>query len=102
MVDVGRDDHAAAGDFVAHQFGSQLLALGDVFHLLGDHALAGVMHLGEIAVGVLALRRAIHSARGLGTPFPLLPLRGVPFVEVIYDGVLLEFLPRLYAGWLSS
>ncbi len=60
MVDVRRDDHPAAGDFVAHQFRSDLLALGDVDHLLGDLALAGIVHLGEIAVMIF----------GFATPQP--------------------------------
>ena len=49
MVDVGGNDHAAAGHFVAHQFGRQLFAVGDVTHFFRDHALAGVVHLGEVA-----------------------------------------------------
>src|SRR5579863_5131233 len=52
MVDVGRDNHAAAGDFVAYQLGGDLLAIGNVLHVFGDHALAGVVHLRKIAVGV--------------------------------------------------
>jgi len=45
MVDVGGNDHAAAGNFVAHQFAGNLFAASDEFHLFGDHALAGVVHL---------------------------------------------------------
>ena len=45
VMDVGGDDHAAARDFGANQLGRQALAPGDVFHLLGDHALAGIVHL---------------------------------------------------------
>ena len=30
VVDVGGNDHPAAGDFIANQFGSKLLALRDV------------------------------------------------------------------------
>src|SRR5664279_3817714 len=52
MVDVCRDDHAAASYFIAHQFGRDFLAVGDVAHLLGSRALTGVMHLGEVAVFV--------------------------------------------------
>ena len=55
MVDVRRDDHAAASDFIAHQFRRDLLAVGDILHFFGDHALARVMHLGEVAVFVLGL-----------------------------------------------
>ena len=55
MVDVRGDDHAAASDFIAHQFGRDLLAVGDVLHLVGDHALARVVHLREVAVCVFGL-----------------------------------------------
>ena len=30
MVDVGGDDHASAGDFIADEFGRDLFAVGDV------------------------------------------------------------------------
>ena len=50
MVDVGGNDHASAGDFVAHQFGRELFFVGDERHLFRDHALARVVHLREIAV----------------------------------------------------
>ena len=66
MVDVGGDDHPAAGDFVADQLGREVLAVGDVVHLLGDDALAGVVHLGEVAVGVLALAAGDPFCAGLG------------------------------------
>ena len=55
MIDVGGDDHAAARDFVANQFRRKLFAVGDVMHLLGDHALAGIVHLRKIAVGICCL-----------------------------------------------
>ncbi len=55
MVDIGGDDHASTGDFVADQLGRQLFFVGDEGHLFRDHALAGVVHLGEIAVGVFFL-----------------------------------------------
>ena len=55
MVDVGGDDHAPARHLVAHQLGRELLALGHVEHFFRDQALAGVVHLREIAVGVLRL-----------------------------------------------
>ena len=42
---VGRDDHAAAGDLVADQFGVEVLALGDEVHFVGDDALAGGFEL---------------------------------------------------------
>src|SRR4051812_9491919 len=53
MINVRRDDHASAGDFVANQLGRDLLFARDVLHLLGDGALAGEMHLREVAVAGL-------------------------------------------------
>ena len=55
MVDVGGDDHASAGDFVADQLGCELLFVRDERHFFGDYAFAGVVHLGEVAVSVLSL-----------------------------------------------
>ena len=45
MVDVGGDDHTAASDFIADEFWRQLLAVGDVLHLVGNQGLARVVHL---------------------------------------------------------
>ncbi len=75
MVDVGRDDGAAARDFGAHEFGrhqrgnvgaealavgklraAEILAHRDVFHLLGDDAGAGIFELGDVAAGLGAQR----------------------------------------------
>src|SRR5260370_31384269 len=50
MMDVGGNNSAAAGDFAAHEFGVELLALGDILHFLGDDALTGKVHLREGAV----------------------------------------------------
>src|SRR5258708_37030043 len=52
MINVGGDNHAAAGNFVPKQLGSEFLAVRDILHVFRDHASAGIMHLGEIAVGV--------------------------------------------------
>src|SRR6185295_5890240 len=49
VMDVGRDDGAAAGDFAANEFGLDLLAFGDVGHFFGDQAFAGEVHLGHVA-----------------------------------------------------
>ncbi len=79
MVDIGRDDGAALGDLVAHEFGrdegrdlsaealalrdlslgvfqhfltAEIFALGDVDHLLGDDAGTGELILGDgLAIG---------------------------------------------------
>ena len=45
VVDVGGNDHAAAGHFGADQFRRDAFALRDVLHFLGDDALAGIVHL---------------------------------------------------------
>src|SRR5690606_7743466 len=81
VVDVGGDDRAAARDFLADEFGrdvvgdrgapvlpvtdvfgeagaAEVLALGDVFHLGRDDAAAGVVHLGDVAAGLGAERTA--------------------------------------------
>ena len=52
MVDVRRDDHASASDFVADEFRGLLFPVGDVLHLFGDYSAAGISHLGEVSVGV--------------------------------------------------
>ena len=44
-MDVGRDDHPAARHFRAHELGSDMFAMRDVVHLLGDDTLAGIVHL---------------------------------------------------------
>ena len=44
---VGRDDHPAAGDFVADQLRLEAFALGDEFHLRRDLAGAGLFDLGH-------------------------------------------------------
>ena len=51
VPDVGRDDHAAARHFGANQFSRYLLDPGDIFHLLGDQTLAGIVHLRPDCVG---------------------------------------------------
>ena len=62
VVDVGGDDSAAAGDFAAHEFGLEFLARGDVFHLFGDEAEAGEVHLREVS------HAAVHRRRTLLNP----------------------------------
>src|SRR5258706_2324707 len=52
MVNVGWNDHPPTGYFIAHQFGRDLLPVGHVAHLFGDHTLARIVHLREVAVGV--------------------------------------------------
>ena len=50
VVEVGRDDGAAARDLVAHELRRHVLADGDEAHLLGDLAAPRVVHLREVAV----------------------------------------------------
>ena len=44
-MDIGRNDHAAPCDLGADQLAGDVLALGDIFHFLGDDALPRVIHL---------------------------------------------------------
>jgi hypothetical protein len=43
MPDVCGDNEAAAGDFVADEFGGSAFALGNANHFGGDEALAGCL-----------------------------------------------------------
>ena len=47
VIDVRRDDGAAARDLIAHQLRCEALANGDELHLRRHHALAGVVELGH-------------------------------------------------------
>ena len=80
MVDVGGDDHASAGNFVAHQFGRELFLVGDEGHFFGDDALARVVHLREVAAFVFLL-----AARDpLGAWFgDVVTVAAVPFPDVM-------------------
>ena len=61
MVDVGRNDQLAFGNFGAHQLRRDLLALGHVQHLFGDQSFARKVHLGHVAVA--AARRLFPPPR---------------------------------------
>src|SRR3954451_22946094 len=50
MIDVGGDNHAAGGNFVAHNVRRELLFFRNVRHLLGDYAKTGVVHLREVLI----------------------------------------------------
>lgn len=45
MVNIGRDDGAASGDFVANEFRGAIFADGDEFHFRSDDAFSGKMEL---------------------------------------------------------
>ncbi len=60
VMDVRGNDRAPARDFAAHQFRLDLLAPRHVFHLFGDHALARVVHLRNVACAV-GRRRFLQS-----------------------------------------
>ena len=68
MVDVGRNDHASGGNFVADELGRNLFALGDEDHLFGEQALARKVHLRHVGV---AAARGLFAALGdpLGAGF---------------------------------
>ena len=55
VVDVGWDDHATPGHLFHHQRFGQVLPLRHMGHLLGDHPLPGVMHLGDIGLTLTLL-----------------------------------------------
>ena len=99
MVDIGRDDHAAAGDFVAHQFRGEFFPLGDVEHLLGDQALAGVMHLREVAVFVVGCAASQPFRAGLGNCAVTASIRvGAGAGRTIRRGHGVRILWELYAN----
>ncbi len=47
VVDIGWDDGATTGDLRAHKFRLDLFAESDEFHLWGDDAVPGIVHLGH-------------------------------------------------------
>src|ERR1700680_950340 len=55
MVNVCGNNHTSTSYFVAHKLGRQLLAVGDVAHFFGDHAVARIVHLRKVAVRVFLL-----------------------------------------------
>ena len=55
VIDVRWNNHAAAGHFVANEFRRKLFSLRYIGHFFCDHTLAGIVHLGEIAVAILGL-----------------------------------------------
>src|SRR5208337_1717716 len=83
MVDVGRNDHAAAGNLVADQLRRKFLAAGDVVHFFADDSLAGVVHLGKIAVAICRftagnpLRPRLGGAVAAGVVGSVAVVRGV-------------------------
>ena len=66
MVDVVRDNRAAAGDLAADELWVAVLAQGDEFHLAGDDAALGVVHLGNAATFPGAQRGALFALPFLG------------------------------------
>jgi hypothetical protein len=59
VMDVGRDDGAAARDFAADQLRSKLLTFSDVVHLFANDALAREVHLREIPSATIHRRRSL-------------------------------------------
>ena len=90
MIDVGGNDHAAGSDFIAHQFGRELLAAGDEFHLFADDAAAGKMHLRQIGVAGL-------GGLGLALRDPFGARRSVSVAVISFaghDGLTGNYTPR--------
>ncbi len=67
MVDIGGNNHAAAGNFVTHQLGGQLFAVGNVTHFFRDHTPTGIVHLRKITVVILLLAPGKPVCAGLGS-----------------------------------
>ena len=71
MMDIGGNDGAAAGDFVANKFGREFFALRNIHHFLGDCALTREMHLREIFCARAVarnLRASVHRCPALFNP----------------------------------
>src|SRR5881398_3704244 len=51
VMEVGGNDHAAAGDFAANELRLELFAFGDVLHLFGDDTLPREVHLRDVEIG---------------------------------------------------
>ena len=99
VIDVGRDDRAAARHFRAHELGVEPFARGDELHLRRDDALARVVELRDIVLA--AQHRAEQRLRQLGAPLrignvgarhrldvaaagnPVAPQRRQPFAHVV-------------------
>ncbi len=65
VTDVGGDNHATAGHFVAHDFRRKVFPLGDTAHGVGDDALLGVMDLRDWLAAAAAHITASFLQRGL-------------------------------------
>src|SRR3546814_1016962 len=50
----GGAERLAVAEVVARDLAAEILALGDIFHLGGDDALAGVVHLADVGAGARA------------------------------------------------
>ena len=73
MVRVGGDDHPPSRHFAADQLGRQVLAAGDVLHLLRRHALPCEVHLrhvGKPATSLDPLCTHVGPPTGVGTVNP--------------------------------
>ena len=66
MIDIGGNNHPAARNFIANQFGRKLFTMRHVGHLIRDLPLARVAHLGEIAVGILGFSARDPLSAGFG------------------------------------
>ena len=113
-MDVGGDDHPAAGDLLADQLGVELLALGDPGHLRRDDAVAGEVDLGAALRvggegGAVLCRVAFKPTSSILTPVesvtrsgeatevrtkgrhdPCVGIRGTPVVEAMMALVLAD------------
>ncbi len=97
-MDIGRNNHAAARDFIANQFRRDAFAIRDVLHLLGDDALAGVVHLRADPIGFAFCyplfahgncSRLVGQANGL--PIALAGRAPAPIIGAVLLRLLLLF-----------
>src|SRR3546814_11507988 len=54
LIGDGGAERLAVAEVVARDLAAEILALGDIFHLGGDDALAGVVHLAAVGAGARA------------------------------------------------
>ena len=92
MVDVGGDDHAAAGDFVADEFGRELFFVGDEAHFFRDRRPGGRSASARSCRWCFLFCGGPATRRGVGGRCILLPLLLLPFplplVEVMIGRLL--------------
>src|SRR5437867_1075748 len=75
MMDIRRNNHAAARHLIANQFSGQLFAKRDILHFFRNNALTRIVHLRKIAVAILTLAAGNPFGAGLGDAVPVVTIR---------------------------